>query len=94
MFKFPFFPGWKDNTTSKMAAHDVSSKAEALRERVYLAIYHCEGRTTHQLAELLNEPYSNVQPRTSELYAQGKIKPADKYGKTPSGRSCKIWVAV
>lgn len=88
---YPRAPGYRDQDTSRAAALDIASDAEAVKEKV-LALLSVP-MTDWEIADELKLPFDYVQPRRSELKADGRVIFSGTYGK--SGRSkkrVKKWV--
>lgn len=90
---YPERPGFKEPTTSKEAAEDVSPRASLLRDRV-LALFDGNALTADECAAALGETAFAVRPRLSELRAMGLIEPTDQRRKNKSGCSARVWRAV
>ena len=82
---YPVKPGYRDHDTSKAAAESIEPIADVIRERVYLALIN--PMTDWELAEAVGLPFETVQPRRSELVADGRVVFSGEYGI--SGRSHK-----
>jgi transcription initiation factor IIE alpha subunit len=87
--RYPQFPGFRDRDTSQQAAELVTGVGEmhkkimeALRERPMI---------DYELAERFNVQLSKVQPRRSELAAQGKIVDSGMRRMTPYKRNAIVW---
>lgn len=65
--KYPLHPGFKNTDTSILAAEQMKSKAQTLRDEVMALIARRTNITTHECAEALGRSVPAVQPRMSEL---------------------------
>lgn len=96
---YPASPGFKEPTTSRIAAESMRSEAHVLRERV-LAELHRRPQTADEVAEALGMSILAVRPRVSELRLDGKARPRLKENgqqerrKNASGRPAIVWEAV
>jgi len=91
---YPATPGWHDSVTSRKAADEMKESASTLRGLV-LDILKREPMTVHAMAAKLNKPVPSIQPRFSELHAQGKIVWTGKTAmNSVSGKAAKIWRAI
>lgn len=75
MATYPNAPAVGKTDTSAGAVEVVAPRSIVLREKVlaFIAAAH-NGATTTEITQALSEDYSAVQPRTSELRKQGKIR--------------------
>lgn len=88
--KYPNAAGFSERTTSEQAAIKIerSGRAQTVRERV-LELFKSDFRgTTQQVADRLNVPYVTVQPRISELQAQGEI---EHYMQVSGPYNTNVW---
>lgn len=95
---YPDVPGYKEPTTSRIAADDLAGYAAALGRLVLLKIAE-QPRTADEVADSLGLSVLTVRPRVSELRNQGKVRPKLKPdGKqlrrlNESGKSAIVWEA-
>lgn len=88
---YPDRPGWREPVTSKAAADSIVESAASLRGKV-LASLRGAPATVHEMAARLERAVSSVQPRFSELRADGKIEPAGEQRRNEtSGKSAHVW---
>lgn len=76
---YPNSPGYQKTDTSRAAAEAVKPKAPTLRQQV-LEVLRAGDATTMQIAHAMRQPYSSVQPRTSELQEMKLIRDSGKRG--------------
>lgn len=89
--RYPKGPGWRDPVTSRMAAEEIKETAASVRGKVLQQIGK-RASTVHEMAERLHRPVPTVQPRFSELFAQGKIRwTGDMRRNRVSGKRAKVW---
>lgn len=93
MSKYPHEPGFQDRETSRQAALDFRRPAKTLREAVYRTLAE-KPATTHEVAEMLGKTVPSVQPRLSELAAQGKIGDTGYRKLNKSGKSAIVWKVI
>jgi FaeA-like protein len=90
---YPQSPGFKENGTSREAAHRMTPSATALRGLILSELMHWQtGLTADELASHLGHSILAVRPRVSELNKQGKIKKTSERRKNASGMSAAVWV--
>ncbi len=92
--EYPDRAGFTEPTTSKEAAEKVESRgrAGAMRERL-LTFFRGGGRgTVHEIAASFKEPVASIQPRFSELRAQGLIVPSGERRKNATNASAHVWM--
>lgn len=95
--KYPDAPAYRNNDTSKAAAKAMKPSASTIRQSVLavIALKKTDGATSKELAEILSLPYETVQPRTSELKAQGKIKDSgQRRASRAEDKMAIVWVVV
>lgn len=96
---YPDSPGWKESTTSRLAAQNIAADAKIIRARVLAAIKE-RPRTADEVADALGIDILTARPRCSELRMEQKIRPyRDARGKqvrrpNASGRAAIVWQAV
>lgn len=88
---YPVKPGYQDRDTSKDAAARVSKVTET-HQLILFAMETFGDFTMHQMAEHLKLEFRKVQPRMSELAAQGKIFDSGKRELTPYNRKAIVWM--
>lgn len=95
LFTYPQAPGFQRTDTSRAAAEDIAICARTLRAKALLAIREAgfEGLTTNELSAVLNISRDSIQPRTSELRAQGKIVDSGLRRQNANGKSAIVWRA-
>jgi hypothetical protein len=77
--QYPFGPGYKDDTTSRDAAIEMSARASLLRHRILIiALADNAERTPDEIATMLKETPFAIRPRCSELY---KLKLIERTGE-------------
>ena len=92
---YPQRPGHKGDETSAAAAEDMAPRAPRIRQLVLDAITRAGafGRTSEELAEELEMPRVTVQPRTSELKADGRIvKSKATRPNASSGKAARVFI--
>jgi len=82
--------------TSTAAAASLTSSLGYLQAKVLCAIVEAGscGLTTNELAERLRIDRGSIQPRTSELRAQGRIRDSLQRRLNANGKKAIVWVAV
>lgn len=90
---YPHAAGWRDPGTSKENAEriEASGKANTLREKVRAIFDQGRQMTADEIATFLNEPFRALQPRVSELRAQGYIIATGERRKGSGGGSANVW---
>jgi hypothetical protein len=93
---YPSAPGWKEPTTSHVAARVISGKAAMLRDRVFCAIISAgtRGLTPDEAAATLGKTVLAVRPRFSELSKMGRIVPTGARRPNESNLLAKAWRAA
>ncbi len=93
--RYPLSPGFKEGTTSRLAAARAAEDAETVRAAVLAEL---QGRplTADEVAALLGLSILTVRPRVSELRKLGKVRPRLVDGrqdrrKNDSGASAIVW---
>jgi len=86
--RYPNSPGYRMRETSKEAAARVT-KIPEIYDRILNAL--TEPMTFYDMRDKLGLLYSRVQPRMSDLAAQGKIKDSGQRKQTPYGRNAILW---
>lgn len=92
MIKYPHEPGFQDRDTSRQAAFDFKKPALSIREQVFNCL-RWSGMTVHEVATFLDRTVPSVQPRFSELVAQGKIIDTGERRLNNSGKKAIVWRA-
>ncbi len=88
---YPNAPGWKGADTSQAAAEEVESSATTLRDLTLAEIKRAP-KTTIEIAKALGVRFESVQPRTSELRAQGLIVDSGRRGPSRDpGKLAIVW---
>ena len=73
--QYPGSPGYKEHSTSRMAAKAIRSRAHTISERILVLLAnHPNGLTPDAAAALLDISILACRPRFSELSAKGKIR--------------------
>jgi predicted transcriptional regulator len=91
---YPEQPGFKTNGTSQEAAHNVTPKAERLRDQCLVLLQTKGARTADEISTVLDETPFNIRPRVTELFKQGKIEKTGLRRPGLSGASMIVWKAV
>lgn len=90
---YPQVAGYREQITSKENAEriEASGKAQTLRDRVR-AFFEAGGQATaDEIALHLDVPFRALQPRVSELRAQGFIVATGERRKGSGGGSAHVW---
>lgn len=95
---YPQGPGFKERTTSKLAAAKIESRAATLREQALQIIKTCPS-TADEVADRIGASILAVRPRLSELREMGLIRPQIAGAKqvrreNVSGVSAIAWEAT
>ena len=85
--------GYREVSTSIQAGEDVAMKASNVRLMVMDALSKGGPMTSDELAEHLGIDYRTVQPRTSELKADGRIVDSGLVAHGPHGKRVTVWAA-
>ena len=92
--RYPRAPGHRNVETSVAAAHYAKPTAATVRQMVLEAV-RSRRQTSFELARSLRIPYETLQPRTSELKAQGLIKDSGLRGPSRNPKVMAIvWEAA
>jgi len=91
---YPSAPGWKAPGTSQQAAHQITSRASVLRDRVEGLFLTGAQLTADECAEALKESVLAVRPRLSELVKKGLLVSTGDRRKNASGMSAAVWKAA
>jgi len=87
--------GYRNTDTSLQAANEIAPKAKNLKEQVLELLRRSpDPLDTEEIAATLGARLSSVQPRTSELSREGKIRDSGFRGVTEAGKPCIRWVVV
>jgi hypothetical protein len=94
MTSYPYEAGFRENQTSKLAANAIedSGRAETLRNKVLGFLYSNKTGTADEIASALDEPIWSIQPRISELRAQGLLIASGLRRKSARGGTAHVWV--
>lgn len=87
-------PAQRHSATSRAAAERIKDDTPTLREMVRCYIRDHGPVTDEQIAFGLAMNPSTARPRRIELVAEGLVRAHYEAGKTSSGRSATLWVAV
>lgn len=90
---YPYHPGYKDQQTSKEAAHKYAGKSKMLCDEIE-AILKSGAMSAYDLARLFNEPITSIRPRLTQLKNQGKIEDSGERHLTEGGCREKVWRLV
>ena len=91
--QYPRSPGYKEHSTSRMAAKAIRSRAHTISERILdLLANHPNGLTPDAAAALLGVSILACRPRFSELSAKGKIKQSGVHRVNDTGLRAHVWV--
>lgn len=95
LFSYPSSPGWKRTDTSRAAAESIASSKATLQRKALAAIRDAgaRGLTSEELARTLRVDFKAIQPRTSELRLEGKIRDSGQRRLNVSGKRAIAWVA-
>lgn len=88
--KYPFRPGRKENSTSRLAAESIASRAETLRDAA-LEVIRTMPRTADEVASIIGESVLAVRPRIAELHKMRKIRATGQRRENQSGQSAHVW---
>lgn len=93
---YPSTPGHRGVDTSIAAADMVAGIAGPLRRMVYRAVHEAgaRGLTTDEIAAALRMPRYSVQPRTTELKYDRRIRDSGCRRPNASGCNAIVWVAT
>ena len=91
---YPGHPGAPRIDTSITAADWIAPKVGRLQQMVFDALRSAGayGRTTNELAALLNIDRGSIQPRTSELKRLGRIMDSGQRRANANGKRAIVWV--
>ncbi|HKY81624.1 MAG TPA: helix-turn-helix domain-containing protein [Sphingobium sp.] len=94
--EYPGQPGHRGVDTSVAAAASIAHGLGYLQAKVFRAIAEAgsRGLTTNELAQRLRIDRGSVQPRTSELKAQKKIRDSGQRRFNANGKKAIVWVAM
>ena len=91
--QYPKAPGYKEPSTSRMAAKAIRSRAHTISERILaLLAKYPNGLTPDAAAALLGISILACRPRFSELSAKGKIKQSGVHRVNTTGLRAHVWV--
>ncbi len=92
---YPDTPGHRGVDTSIAAADTVAGIAGPLRRMVYRAVHEAglRGLTTDEIAAALRMHRYSVQPRTTELKYDRRIRDSGRRRPNASGCRAIVWVA-
>jgi hypothetical protein len=92
---YPATPGHRGVDTSIAAAEMVAGIAGPLRRMVYRTVHEAgpRGLTTDEIAAALRMPRYSVQPRTTELKYDRRIRDSGRRRPNASGCRAIVWVA-
>jgi hypothetical protein len=91
---YPDRPGWRDHDTSLASAVAIESVAATVRGEVVRLLKHRHS-TVHEAAKELDRTVPTVQPRFSELVAQGVIIwTGERRVNQTSRHRAKVWKLV
>ena len=93
---YPSSPGHRGIDTSIAAAEMVANIAGPLRRMVYRVVHAsgADGITTDEIAAVLAMPRYSVQPRTTELKHDRRIRDSGRRRPNASGCNAIVWVAA
>ncbi len=93
---YPSTPGHRGVDTSIAAADMVAGIAGPLRRMVYRAVHEAgsRGLTTDEIAAALQMPRYSVQPRTTELKYDRRIRDSGRRRPNASGCKAIVWVVT
>lgn len=96
MDMYPDAPGHRGVDTSVAAAEKIASIAGPLRRMVYRVVHEAgaAGITTDEIADALGMPRYSVQPRTTELKYDRRIRDSGRRRPNVSGCNAIVWVAA
>lgn len=87
--RYPYSPGYKENTTSRDAARAMKAHAPTLRMMVLDEIARAPG-TPDEIAARINKSFISVRPRVTELYNLELVEPTGERRKNASGLSAQV----
>ncbi len=92
---YPDMPGHRGVDTSIAAADMAAGIAGPLRRMVYRTVHEAgpRGLTTDEIAAALRMPRYSVQPRTTELKYDRRIRDSGRRRANASGCRAIVWVA-
>lgn len=91
---YPQSPGFNETDTSKAAARTMTARAVTLCGQVYELLRTQGGYTVHEAAIQLHCTVASIQPRFSELRAQGMVYDSGKRRvNADSGKRAIVWEA-
>lgn len=95
MDMYPDSPGHRGVDTSIAAAEMMAGIAGPLRRMVYRVVHEAgpRGLTTDEIAATLRMPRYSVQPRTTELKYDRRIRDSGRRRANASGCNAIVWVA-
>jgi hypothetical protein len=93
---YPNTPGHRSVDTSIAAADMVAGIAGPLRRLVYRTVHEAgsHGLTTDEIAAALRMPRYSVQPRTTELKYDRRIRDSGRRRPNVSGCKAIVWVVI
>lgn len=93
---YPTTPGHRGVDTSVAAAEAVARIAGPLRRIVFMAVHEAGGRglTIDELAAVTKLPRYSVQPRTTELKHDRRIRDSGRRRPNASGCNAIVWVVA
>lgn len=92
---YPTFPGYRNTDTSQAAANDIAKRISPLQALVLRALDEYGPLATFEIAEKMDRSYRSIQPRTTELRLDGKIKDSGERRIDPaSTKSAIVWEIV
>ena len=94
---YPNSPGWKEDDTSRDAAHAMAWAAPALRKRVMAELAKVKGATppgltADEIASRLDLTVLAIRPRVSELHTAGRIVKTGERRTNVSGLAAHVWM--
>lgn len=93
--RYPQRPGFANFSTSREAADSIARSAKSLRAIALKLITEAgaRGLTTNELTDRMGVERDSVQPRTSELKAEGRIRDSGQRRQNLNGKRAIVWVA-
>lgn len=90
---YPHAAGFKEYTTSRDNAERItkSGRAQTLRDQVKAFFDNGGQATADEIATLMGQPFRAIQPRVSELRAQGFITPTGLRRLGSGGGTSHVW---